>query len=141
MDMRLDPTDAGSGERGEDIRSVALGTFEGFICSEQVLLNSASKKKVIDEIADEVRKRCAVEKMSGVNGEDDIEGGVETIVPKPTRKEVIAASMLLQHYMVDAKDPDARLLETALVRYRRKKQLEASRALVASHIPDYFNDN
>ncbi|KAF8993977.1 hypothetical protein BDQ17DRAFT_1431362 [Cyathus striatus] len=58
--------------------------------------------------------------MSEVNGGDDIEG---------------------EQYVVDAEDPDARLLEAALARYRRKMQLEASRALVASHIPDYFNDN
>ncbi|KAF9000874.1 hypothetical protein BDQ17DRAFT_1327524 [Cyathus striatus] len=69
----------------------------------------ANKKKVINEIADAALKKHAVEQMSEVNGGDDIEGEVETIVPKLTRK-AIAASMLLQHYMVDAEDPDARLL-------------------------------
>ncbi|KAF8981183.1 hypothetical protein BDQ17DRAFT_1438551 [Cyathus striatus] len=53
--------------------------------------------------------------MLEINGGDDVDGEVDEIVPKPTRKEALAASMLLQQYVLDVNDPDAQVLEAALV--------------------------
>ncbi|KAF8999978.1 hypothetical protein BDQ17DRAFT_1245947, partial [Cyathus striatus] len=96
-----------------------------------------NEEKALEEIAESVHERLDVQKALEINGGDDIEGE-DVVAPKPTHKEALTASMLLQQYMADNEDPEARLLEAAVMHCWRKMQLDAFRVLKEPQITDYF---
>ncbi|KAF9007659.1 hypothetical protein BDQ17DRAFT_1539999 [Cyathus striatus] len=67
---------------------------------------SANEEYVLEEIVDAVHKKQEAQEMLEINGGDDVDGEMDEVVPRPTCKEALTASMLLQQYMLDVNDPD-----------------------------------
>ena len=76
--------------------------------------------------------------MIEVNGGDNIDE--EAVEVKPTRKEVLTATFILQKFIADINDsePYAHKLEGILMNFRHQTGLEEVHMMETTHITDYF---
>ena len=73
-----------------------------------------------------------IELKGGDNTDDD------SIIEKPSHREALAASLILQRYISDITDPFARQLEGILTNFGRQTRLDEVNSLRPTQITDYF---
>jgi len=108
------------------------------------VLNPVDESRVIDETTDEEIYQAVIDARQAqentiMNGGDDDAEDDGPIEDRPTRREALQATSVVNQYINGLDDPVARKLEALLGSFAWRTRLDESHSQVSTRITDYFS--
>lgn len=100
---------------------------------ESQTLTETSDKEIYQAVMDAVKARENME----VTGCDDVDNDVPP-EPRPTRRDVVKATSIINKYIIESDDPQSRKLEGMLSAFNRQLRWDETKNLKETSLADFF---